>query len=180
MKSFKDILISAIALTVIAGCVTAALAGTNMLTADTIAKRTEEIENAARLQVIDADTFEEKQAADGSFAYHVAKKNNATIGYVFVTESVGKSSGLTVMTGIDQNGVITGVIITADNETAGYVDKIEEAELPEQFVGKSAEKLALGTDVDAVSQATKTSKGVVNAVNLAIEQYQTIAKEAGI
>lgn len=179
MKSLKDILISAVALTVIAGCITAALAGTNMLTADTIAKRTEEIENAARLQVMDAQTFEEHQSADGSFAYHVAKKDDAMVGYVFVTESAGKSAGLTVMTGIDQDGVITGVIITADNETAGYVDKIEEAKLPEQFVGKSAEKLALGTDVDAVSQATKTSKGVVNAVNLAIERYQTVVKEAG-
>lgn len=179
MKSIKEILISAIALTLIAGCVTAALAGTNMLTADTIAKRTQEIENAARLQVMDAQTFEENQSADGSFTYHTAKKGGEFVGYVFVTESAGKSAGLTVMTGIDQNGVITGVIITADNETAGYVDKIEEAGLPEQFVGKSANKLALGTDVDAISQATKTSKGVVNAVNLAIEQYQTVVKEAG-
>ncbi len=179
MKSFKDILISAIVLTVIAGCITAALAGTNLLTKDTIAKRTQEIENAARLQVVDAQVFEEKQSADGSFTYHIAKKDGEFVGYVFVTESAGKSAGLTVMTGIDQNGVITGVIITADNETAGYVDKIEDAKLPEQFVGKAAEKLALGTDVDAVSQATKTSKGVVNAVNLAIERYQTVAKEAG-
>ncbi len=180
MRSFKDILISAIALTVIAGCITAALAGTNLLTKDTIAKRTEEIENAARLQVIDAQTFDEKTANDGSFVYHVAKKDGELVGYVFVTESVGKSSGLTVMTGIDPNGVITGVIITADNETAGYVDKIEDAKLPEQFVGKKAEKLALGTDVDAVSQATKTSKGVVNAVNSAVERYQIIAKEAAV
>lgn len=180
MKSFKDILISAVALTVIAGCITAALAGTNMLTEGTIAKRTEEIENAARLRVMDAQTFDEMTANDGSFIYHAAKKDGALVGYVFVTESVGKSSGLTVMTGIDRNGVITGVIITADNETAGYVDKIEGAELPEQFVGKPAEQLTLGQDVDAVSQATKTSKGVVNAVNSAIERYQIVVKEAEV
>ncbi len=180
MRSFKDILISALALTVIAGCITAALAGTNMLTEDTIAKRTEEIENAARLQVIDADDFEEKTAQDDSFTYHIATKDGTQVGYVFVTESTGKSSGLTVMTGIDQNGVITGVVITDDNETAGYVDKIEAAQLPQQLVGKKAEQITLGQDVDAVSQATKTSKGVVNAVNLAIERYQIIAKEAEV
>ena len=54
----KDILVSAGALMVIAGVVTAALAGTNALTEGVIARRAEETENAARRQVIDADSFE--------------------------------------------------------------------------------------------------------------------------
>ena len=50
----KDILVSAGALMVIAGVVTAALAGTNALTEGVIARRAEETENAARRQVVGA------------------------------------------------------------------------------------------------------------------------------
>lgn len=176
MGKFKEILISALALTLIAGCVTAALAGTNALTAGVIADRTAETENAARRQVIEADSFEEQSGGD--FVYHTAIKDGQTVGYVFTTQATGKSSGLTVMTGISADGIVTGVIITADNETAGYVDKLNKAGYTDQFVGKPAEYFDFGEDVDAVSQATKTSKGVAAAVNLAVERYQQAVKGA--
>lgn len=179
MKNLKEILVSTLALTVIAGCVTAALAGTNALTKDTIAEQTAQAENAARLQVMEADGFEQHTAtaADGEFVYYTAIKGGETVGYVFTTQAVGKSAGLTVMTGIAADGVITGVVITADNETAGYVDKIEKAGFPEAFVGKAAEVFELDSDVDAVSQATKTSKGVMTAVNTAVKRYQLVREE---
>ena len=53
----KDIVVSAVSLMVIAGVTTAALAGTNALTAATIAARNEEAETAARQQVFDSDSF---------------------------------------------------------------------------------------------------------------------------
>lgn len=172
MNKMKEILISALTLTVIAVVVTGALAATNALTAGTIAARTEETENAARSEVMDADDFIKKTQDD--FTYYVAVKNGAEIGFVFTTVSTGKSSGLTVMVGISNVGNITGVKITADNETAGYVDKIVKGGLLDSFKGKPAKQMALGTNVDAVSQATKTSKGVLAAVNKAIEQFEAI------
>lgn len=176
--SLREILISALALMVIAGVVTAALAGTNLLTKDTIANRTMQIENAARSEVIDATDFEKKTVtADGTeFVYYRATKNNEVVGYVFTAVSTGKSSGLTVMTAISVDGKITGVKITEDSETAGYVDKIEKAGFLEAFKGNEAKEL---TDVDAVSQATKTSNGVVKAVNQAIEWYQWVKGGVG-
>lgn len=59
-KSIKGIVVSSLALALIAGIVTAALAGTNALTEQTIKTREEQAENAARRQVLDADTFEKK------------------------------------------------------------------------------------------------------------------------
>ncbi len=176
--SLRDILISALALMLIAGIVTAALAGTNALTKDTIADRTMQIENAARSEVIDATDFEKATvAADGAeVVYYKALKDGATVGYVFTAVSTGKSSGLTVMTAISADGKITGVKITEDSETAGYVDKIEKAGFLDGFKDKEAEQL---TDVDAVSQATKTSNGVTKAVNQAISWYQTVKGGAG-
>lgn len=172
MNKAKEILVSTLALAVIAAAVTGALAATNALTADTIAARTEEIENAARVEVMDADSFE-KQTKD-DFTYYIAKKGGAEVGFVFTTVSTGKSSGLTVMVGISTAGDITGVKITADNETAGYVDKIVKGGLLDTLKGKPAKPMTIGEDVDAVSQATKTSKGVLAAVNEAIEQFEAI------
>lgn len=172
MSNVKQILISTFALCVIAACVTGALAATNALTMGTIAARTEQIENAARSEVMQADDFE-KKTQDG-FTYYVAVKDGAEVGFVFTAVGTGKSSGLTLMVGISNVGNITGVKITADNETAGYTDKVEKAGLLDGLKGKQAKPLVLGTDVDAVSQATKTSKGVLEAVNKAIAQFEAI------
>ncbi len=173
MKSFRDILISALALMLIGGVVTAALAGTNVLTEDIIAERALKIENEARVDVIDADEFQsETRTIDGEVVtYHRAVKEGETVGYVFTATVSGKSSGLTVMTAISLEGHVTGVKITADNETAGYVDKVVKAGFLDALKGHDATAI---TDVDAVSQATKTSNGVLKAVNMAVTWYDGV------
>ncbi len=180
MKNLKEILVSALALMLIAGVVTAALAGTNALTEDTIAAQVEATENAARKDVIEADVFRKSEVSVGgeTVRYYTAYTNDIAVGYVFTTESVGKSAGLTVMTGISKAGTITGVKVTDDNETAGYVDKVVKAGFLAGLVGKPAQEMKVGTDVDAVSQATKTCGGICKAVNQAIAVYQAI-KEGG-
>ncbi len=179
MKTFREILISALALMVIAGVVTAALAGTNELTQDTIAAKTAEKETEARKEVIDANQFDAATLStkDGKVTYYVAKKDGAVVGYVFTAESSGKSSGLVVMTGIGIDGTITGVRITEDNETAGYVDKVVEGGFLDKLTEMKADKtIEFKKDIDAVSQATKTSKGVCDAVNQAIDWYKLVMK----
>lgn len=180
MKNFKEILISSVTLMLIAAVVTAALAGTNALTKDTIKKQTEEAETAARMEVIEADSFVQGTVTlDGKEqVYYTAYADDAAVGYVFTTASVGKSAGLTVMTGISKSGTITGVKVTDDNETAGYVNKVEKAGFLSAFIAKPAKEMKIDTDVDAVSQATKTSSGICKAVNQAIAAYQAI-KEGG-
>lgn len=176
MKNLKEIMVSALALMLITAAVTAALAGTNALTKDTIAAQTEVIETAARKEVIRADSFTKGAVTvDGTeLVYYTAYEGETEVGYVFTTESVGKSAGLTVMTGISRSGKITGVKITGDNETAGYADKVVKAGFLDMFRDKPAKEMKLGADVDAVSQATKTSAGVCKAVNKAIAAYQAI------
>ena len=178
--NIKEILLSTAALTIISGVVTAALAGTNALTKDTIAAINEKNETAARRQVIDADTFEKRTLTENGreVGYYAANKDGELVGYVFTVTSTGKSSGLVVMTGISRDGGITGVKITGDNETAGYVEKVTKAGLLRRFPGKKAEKeFRLGLDIDGVSQATKTSKGVTDGVNKAVSYFNKYAKE---
>lgn len=174
MKHLSDIFISACSLMVITGVVTAALAGTDVLTSKRIAARAEESANAARREVIAADTFEEQRLSGDETVYYTAYQNGTAVGYVFTAEAVGKSAGLTVMTGISSTGVITGVKVLDDNETAGYVDKVVKAGFTEAFVGQEAIPFQLNNDVDAVSQATKTSTGICAAVNKAVTQYYAV------
>ena len=157
---------------VIAGVTTALLAGTNLLTQDTIARRSEQIENETRMQVLAADTFEEAtvQVQDQSVTYYKGLKEGHLIGYVFTVTTTGKSSGLTVMTGVDAAGTVTGVAITDDNETAGYVAKVEKGGLLAAITGQSSVE-----GVDTVSQATKTSNGILKGVKEALATYQVIA-----
>lgn len=185
MKSkLRDIAVSALALAVIGGVVTAALAATNELTRDTIAQRSAETEDAARRQVIDADSFEEQPLMYGDqqttkmTTYYTAVKDGETVGYVFTASVTGKSAGLVVMTGISADGSITGVAVTEENETAGYVDKVIEGGLLDRLTGRQAQTMTLGEDVDGVSQATRTSRGIVDGVNQAIDWYNQL-KEGG-
>lgn len=177
MKSIREILVSALALMLIAGAVTAALAGTNALTEGRIQAEMEKTENAARLQVIAAEQFDKKTLTDGdnTMVYYEALSSGKTVGYVFTAAVSGKSSGLTVMTAIRNDGTIAGVKITEDNETAGYVDKIVKDGFLERLAGKPAQEIKFGENgVEAVSQATKTSNGVRKAVNQAVAWYQQI------
>lgn len=180
-KNARDIAVSALSLAVIGGVVAAALAGTNLLTRDTIAARSEAAATAARRQVIDADTFDKAILSDGDkeIVYYVAEKDGAVAGYVFTATVTGKSAGLVIMTGITAQGTVSGVTITEENETAGYVNKVKGAGLLDRLTGREAAPLAFGTDIDGVSQATKTSKGVVEGVNQAITYYHTLTKGGG-
>lgn len=163
----------ALALMLIAGIVTAALAGVNLLTKDAIETRTREAENAARMEVITADTFTEKSLTTetGTVTYHEAYQDDALVGYVFSTVTSGKSSGLAVMTGISAEGTITGIAITENSETAGYVDKVVKDGLLDRIQKNNS------AEVDVTSNATRTSKGIMAGVKQAQSYYALITKE---
>ena len=173
IERIKACLIPALALMIIGGVTTAALAGVNLLTQDAIETRTRESENAARRQVLTADTFEEKELTtdNGTITYCEAQTDGRVVGYVFTVTTSGKSSGLTVMTGIRTDGTLSGVAVTADNETAGYVDKVIADGLFTRIVA------ANGTGVDGTSQATRTSKGIFRGVDTDRTYFEQITKE---
>lgn len=171
-RNIGAIALASVILMAIAGVTTALLAGTNALTKDTIAQRNEQIENETRLQVLAADRFEKADIRlDGeTVTYYKGVKGGKTAGYVFTVTSSGKSAGLVVMTGVDTSGAVTGVAVTDNNETAGYVDKVEKGGLLTALDGKTSVE-----GVDTISQATKTSKGILHGVEKALAIYQAIA-----
>lgn len=93
----------------------------------------------------------------------------------------GYGGDINLAVGIDVNGDVTGVRVTAHRETPGLGDYIERSKSPwiEQFVGKSLSapeakhwKVAKdGGSFDARAGATITPRAVVKAVRNALEYF---------
>ena len=81
------------------------------------------------------------------------------------------------MTGLDAEGRSRGAGDGGQRNRSNYVDKVTDAGLLDAFKGQNAPGgFVLGETVDGVSQATKTSRGVVSGVNLAVRYYETYLK----
>ena len=109
-------------------------------------------------------------------AYEV-QAGGAAAGYALKIVSSGSQGNIEMMVGVDAEGVVTGVSIVKNSETAGIGSKVMANEptaagvgVLSQFVGKSAADgtLTVGTNVDAISGATVSSKGVTTGVNAAL------------
>ena len=173
----KDILKPALTLFIICLVVTALLAGTNLLTKDKIAEQAEITAQESRKIVLsDAETFEEQ---DGCY---VGLAGGETVGYVFETESKGYGGTVKVMTGIGADGMITGVVILEHEETPGLGANAERASFTDQYkqavpadgITLVKNKAAGEGEIVALTGASITSRAVTDAVNQAIEQYNTV------
>ena len=174
-------------------CVVAGLLGaTNMVTKDKIADiNLEKTQEAMKAVVADPDnstfsdalelTDEMKAAAlagGGTLteAYEV-QVGGAAAGHALKIVASGSQGNIEMMVGLDAEGVVTGVSVVSHKETAGIGTKVMDNELTaagigvlNQFAGKSAADgtLNVGSNVDAISGATVSSKGVTAGVNAAI------------
>ena len=81
----------------------------------------------------------------------------------------GFAGPVTVQVALDENGVITGLVVGDENfaETTGLGERAKDSSFREQFVGKSG-TLAYGDGIDALAGATITSNAVMQAVNEAL------------
>lgn len=175
--SAKAILKPALTLFVICLVVTALLAGTNLLTKDQIAKQALlTAEESRKVVLADADAFEV------SGGYYTGTAGGTVVGYVFETEAKGYGGTVKVMTGISADGKITGVVILEHGETPGLGANAERASFTDQYKQTAPEggvtlvknKAPAEGEVEALTGATITSRAVTNAVNAAIEQYNTV------
>ena len=103
--------------------------------------------------------------------------DGAPAGYAIKVSATGSQGAIEMMVGVDGEGVVTGVSIVKHSETSGIGTKVAENEpnkagvgMLSQFEGMSAADgtLAVGTNVDAVSGATVSSRGVTAGVNAAL------------
>jgi len=168
----------------------AALASVNELTKDTIQQLKEKSEQDAIAKVLgggdvmvqqidtviyDNCNFIVMNAGEKGVAIKAVDPQNASFG-----------GGLTIMVGIDPNGVVLGYSILETHETPGLGAKASEWFQKGQkgdIIGRNLTEKELtvskdGGDVDAITASTITSRAFLRAVNAANQAYhQTLDKD---
>lgn len=186
------------AITLIAG---AALAGVNLMTADTI-KANQEAAALAAYEAVqpqadhigyDDSLTAAVEALGGEVygsGYGRAYINEACVGldasgnivgYAFNVSSMdGYDGEVSMSVGFDTEGTLLGISFTTLNETAGMGMLVDTDSWKAQFKDVQVDSFTLikaggstaDDEIDSVSGASTTSGAVVNAVNAAIDFYQ--------
>lgn len=179
----KSVLVPTLALLIICLVATTLLAGTNMITKDKIAANAIETENASRSIVLpSAKTYGEVQTLENGVTYCVGTDvSDETAGYVFTAGAKGYGGTVSVMVGLDTEGVITGIEILSHSETPGLGANAVKDDFKSRFTGKSGELTVNktsndGQNVQAITAATITSKAVTEAVNMITEAFEQSVK----
>ena len=97
-------------------------------------------------------------------------------GYAFKVTASGSQGNIVMIVGVDADLAVTGVSIVSNSETSGIGSKVMNNEATsagtgalDQFVGKSgAGTLVVKQNIDAVTGATVSTKGVTKGVNAAL------------
>jgi len=106
-----------------------------------------------------------------------AFRKKAKAGHVFLTHLQGYCGPITLAFGTDAAGVVTGLRILNQCETAGFGAEIAGPQFTDQFKNKRLEQIVLKKDdpakggIDAITGATNTSRAVTEAVYLALDSF---------
>ena len=185
MKSntYKEYIAPVVVLVAICLVITFALAFVNSITAPIIEENAIATANAARAELLPAaDTF---TAYDGDLVVMEEGKVFVTESYIadngsgMVVTVKTKSFGglLTEMVGIDANGAVTGVKVTAHADTPGLGTKAHDPAYLEQYKGLTeyADTAAKADpNVTHVSGASISSNAVHYGVCAALEQFKAM------
>ena len=185
MKSntFKEYIQPVVVLVAICLVITFALAYVNSITAPIIADNTMRAQDAARAELLPAaESFEQYTgelvvlSPDKVYVSDCYVAEGA--GIVATVESSSYGGLLTAMVGVDSEGTVTGVQVTAHNDTMGLGTKAHDAGYLAQYQGVTelagADSIKSDTAVTYISGATISSNAVYQAVNAALQQYQAI------
>ena len=165
------------------------LGAVNGVTAGPIAASNWAKTESAMKQIITADSFSEAMtltdgmtaaasAAGGTLdSVYEAQAGGQTVGYAIKVVASGSQGSIEMMVGVDTDGAVTGVSIVKNSETSGIGSKVMNNDplasgvgVLDQFIGKTAADgaLSVGTNVDAITGATVSTKGVTAGVNAAL------------
>ena len=190
-NAFKNISV----LFVVALVSVALLAVLNQITKDKIADAETQARNEVYQSVFtEADSFEEQKfdytPDDESLVINTVlqadSSDKSKLGYVFdVTSKNGYGGDVQIAVGITNEGEVTAFKVISASETPGLGAKSMEDEYASQFSGLSAlkhiefSKTGANRDnneIDAISGATITTTATTNAVNAAIDMWNSQLK----
>ena len=112
-----------------------------------------------------------KRSSDGALAFEVVVK--------------GYKDGFDILVGVTDGAVYGVSVVSVGEETPGLGTKTNDPAFLENFKGISDEAVivksapAADNEVQAVTSATFSSKGVAKAVNIALDAYRTVQQNGG-
>lgn len=171
----KNMLKLGLSLAAFASIACVLLALVNNATAPVIAlSKQAEVNKGLSIVFPEADSFEaapnftpELSGVVKIEALYLAKKDDVVKGAV-VQASGPTYDKASILLGLDMSRTITGIQFLSISDTPGFGQKATEPEFYTQFAGKSADdEFEAGKDVDMISGATITTKGVAQMVKYA-------------
>ena len=100
-------------------------------------------------------------------------------GYVIETVTAGYAGDIRMLVGVSNEGKVVGIVIRDMHETRGLGSRaLTDTDFLSQLLCTSGEA-AVGTDIDALSGATVTSKAVVRCVNSAAAYVTGVDTSSG-
>lgn len=103
------------------------------------------------------------------------------LGYVGLGSATGYEGKVVTAVVSDPQGNITGIRVVQHTEWSTWYDKVEKAGFLAGFTGRKVnDPLALGEDIDAVSSATFTSRGIADGVRRAAHAIATSQLKLGV
>ncbi len=187
MKRIIVIALKLVVITVIAGL---ALGVVNSITKEPIAQQEMKKATEARKAVFPEAADFQKMDIGIPEEYAIIKEvytaldgEGNAIGITAAVVTKGYSSGLNLTVGVGADGTIKGVNIGSNNESPGFGSKAPEELAPQFSEGRPYDEpfvvvkgsAAGDNEIQAISGATITSKGIVSAVNTVVEFYKQTA-----
>ena len=99
---------------------------------------------------------------------NVRSVHKADEGFVIETATQGYADEITVLVGVANDGTVTGIVVKEMHETFGLgMNGLTDWQFLAQYLRTSGEA-EVGTNVDALTGATVTSKAITRCVNSAV------------
>ena len=153
----------------------------NMLTENVIAENVVKEQNKAVLSIFpDGEEVKEYMLDSGETVFAIIK-DGGIIGCCVNSVGSGYGGDINLMVGIDTDGKVSGISFVSMSETPGVGTKVKGKGFVSQFLGLG-ENAVIGENVDGISGATFSSKGVAEAVNNALAlgiDFEEMAKNLG-
>lgn len=162
MKSFTPPLV----LSVVCIAVSGLLAFANQLTAPRIAKAQEEKLSKSLVEVFGEADYKTLDKSFENVNQVITDENNRAV--FDITVDGYSKDGIEALIGIDSDGKVCGIGIVSLKETTGIGTRIQANDYIEKFIGLDNDDFP---DDTIISGATYSSKGMRNAVSIAVSTY---------
>lgn len=117
------------------------------------------------LQQAEPATAQYKELKGAYETFELIDANGEFLNYAVIASSSGYGGPITMLTTVSREGTIVKAVILENVETPIYLKKVVGMGYPENLNGKSiSSRLSENDGVDAVSGATRTTDGIVSAV----------------